>query len=355
MTKTFLVTGGMGFIGSALCRRLAADPAYRVVVLDKLTYAGNPASLAGLDGHPRYRFVEGDIADGPLLDAILVGEQVDVVVNLAAESHVDRSIDDPAIFVETNVVGTFRLLEAARRRWRALPDGARGAFRFHHVSTDEVFGSLELGEGSFTEDTPYDPSSPYSASKAASDHFVTAWARTYGLPIVLSNCTNNYGPRQFPEKLIPLTILNALEGRALPVYGAGRNVRDWLFVDDHARALERIALRGVPGRRYNVGARSERSNLAVVEAICDRLDALSPLPGVRTRRELITFVPDRPGHDLRYAIDPSRVEAELGWRAAETFGTGLDRTIRWYLDNESWWRPLREKRYAGGRLGLAEN
>jgi dTDP-glucose 4,6-dehydratase len=272
-------------------------------------------------------------------------------MHLAAESHVDRSIDGPAEFVETNVVGTFQLLEAALDHWRKLDPEGRERFRFHHVSTDEVFGHLPLDSGVFTEETPYAPSSPYSASKAAADHFVRAWHATYGLPVVLSNCSNNYGPFHFPEKLIPLSILNAIEGKPLPVYGRGENVRDWLQVEDHARALELIALQGRIGESYNVGGRSERSNLSVVEAICDILDEKRPLGNGGSRRKLITFVTDRPGHDLRYAIDPSKVESELGWRTAENFETGLAKTIDWYLDNEWWWRPIREARYGGDRLG----
>jgi dTDP-glucose 4,6-dehydratase len=272
-------------------------------------------------------------------------------MHLAAESHVDRSIDGPAEFVETNVVGTFRLLEAALAYWRQSDSARRDSFRFHHVSTDEVFGHLPLDSGIFTEETPYAPSSPYSASKAAADHFVRAWHATYGLPVVLSNCSNNYGPFHFPEKLIPLTILNAIEGKPLPVYGRGENVRDWLHVDDHARALELIATKGAIGGSYNVGGRSERSNLAVVEAICDILDERLRLDGERSRRSLIHFVADRPGHDLRYAIDSSKIERELGWSARESFETGLAKTIDWYLDNEWWWRPIREGRYRGERLG----
>ena len=348
-----LVTGGAGFIGSALCRHLAADPANRVVNVDKLTYAGNTASMRQIEKHPNYRFIRADICDGARLYDLLCEERIDHVMHLAAETHVDRSIDGPAAFIETNVIGSFRLLEAATAYWRELPDYRAGAFRFHHVSTDEVFGDLPFDEGIFTEETPYAPSSPYSASKAASDHLVRAWHHTYGLPVVLSNCSNNYGPYHFPEKLIPLVILNALEGLPLPVYGKGANVRDWLFVEDHAAALEAVMTRGRLGESYNVGGRAERTNLAVVEAICDLLDERRPLPGGRRRSDLITFVEDRPGHDRRYAIDPSKIERELGWRAQETFETGLARTIDWYLDNEWWWRPIREQKYAGTRLGTA--
>lgn len=349
-----LVTGGAGFIGSAVCRHLIQNTQHAVVNLDKLTYAASLASLRPIENNPRYRFVKGDIGDRALVDGLLRAENIDAIMHLAAESHVDRSIDGPGDFISTNIVGTYALLEAARA-YHATLEGARAAaFRFHHISTDEVYGELPLDDGSlFTEATPYAPSSPYSASKAASDHLAMAWFHTYGLPVVLSNCSNNYGPCHFPEKLIPLMILNGLEGRALPVYGRGENVRDWLYVEDHARALERVLTKGQPGRGYNIGGRNERSNLAVVEAICDTLDRLAPRPGGGSRRDLITFVADRPGHDLRYAIDATRIETELGWRARETFETGLEKTVRWYLDNEDWWRPLREGRYAGNRLGLA--
>ena len=346
-----LVTGGAGFIGSALCRHLVRSGGYRVINLDKLTYAGNLASLAELEGSPCYRFVRGDIADARLVGSLLDEERVDIVMHLAAETHVDRSIDGPADFIETNIVGTFRLLNTALAYWRSLDPRRRAGFRFHHVSTDEVFGDLPFDRGIFTEESPYDPSSPYSASKAASDHLVRAWHHTYGLPVVLSNCSNNYGPFHFPEKLIPLVILNALEGKSLPVYGKGENVRDWLFVDDHARALELIATRGRLGESYNVGGRAERSNLSVVETICDLLDEKRPLGTGRSRRALITFVEDRPGHDRRYAIDPQKVEQELGWSQLESFETGLSKTIDWYLANEWWWSPIREQRYAGARLG----
>ncbi|MDP8913469.1 MAG: dTDP-glucose 4,6-dehydratase [Pseudomonadota bacterium] len=346
-----LVTGGAGFIGSALCRHLVRSGGYRVINLDKLTYAGNLASLAELEGSPSYRFVRGDIADGRLVRSLLDEERVDIVMHLAAETHVDRSIDGPADFIETNIVGTFRLLNTALAYWRSLDPGRRAGFRFHHVSTDEVFGDLPFDCGIFTEESPYDPSSPYSASKAAADHLVRAWHHTYGLPVVLSNCSNNYGPFHFPEKLVPLVILNALEGKPLPVYGKGENVRDWLFVDDHARALELIATRGRVGESYNVGGRAERSNLSVVETICDLLDEKRPCGDGRSRRSLIAFVEDRPGHDRRYAIDPRKVERELGWTQQESFETGLSKTIDWYLENEWWWRPIREQRYAGARLG----
>lgn len=345
-----LVTGGAGFIGSAVVRRLLASGC-RVVNLDKLTYAGNPATLTPFEGYANHRFVQGDIADGELVGRVLREEAVDGVMHLAAESHVDRSIDGPAVFVETNVVGTVRLLDTVLGYWRGLEGERRDGFRFHHVSTDEVFGDLPFDSGVFTEETPYDPSSPYSASKAASDHFVRAWHETYGLPVVLSNCSNNYGPFHFPEKLVPLTILNALEGRDLPVYGTGENVRDWLYVDDHARALELVLTTGAVGESYNVGGREERTNLEVVEAICDALDERRPLPGGEPRRSLIRFVTDRPGHDRRYAIDPSKIERELGWRADKTFESGMNATIDWFLENEWWWGPIRSGSYAGERLG----
>jgi dTDP-glucose 4,6-dehydratase len=347
--SAILVTGGAGFIGSAVVRRLVAS-GQRVVTLDKLTYSGNRSSLRDVERSPLHRFVVGDIADQELVGAMLREEQARGIMHLAAESHVDRSIDGPGVFIETNVVGTYRLLQASLDYWRTLDGDRREVFRFHHVSTDEVFGDLPFDSGLFTEDTPYAPSSPYSASKAASDHLVRAWHHTYGLPVVLSNCSNNYGPYHFPEKLIPLVILNALEGRAVPVYGKGENIRDWLFVDDHAAALDTVFHSGVPGQSYNVGGRAERTNLQVVEAICAALDQRRPLEGRRRRRELITFVTDRPGHDRRYAIDCSRIERELGWAPSVTFEQGLARTVDWYLDNDWWWRPLRA-RYGGERLG----
>jgi dTDP-glucose 4,6-dehydratase len=347
-----LVTGGAGFIGSAVCRHLIAETDHSVVVLDKLTYAANLSSLAPVADSPRYRFVKGDICDRALVSQLLAEEDVDAVMHLAAESHVDRSIDGPGEFIRTNVNGTFELLEAARGHWERLRGERAERFRFHHISTDEVFGDLPLDDTLFTEETPYAPSSPYSASKAASDHLAMAWHRTYGLPVVSSNCSNNYGPYHFPEKLIPLMILNALHGERLPVYGRGENVRDWLYVEDHARALHLVVTEGRPGRAYNVGGRNERTNLAVVHAICDTLDRLLP-SAEGSRRELIEFVNDRPGHDLRYAIDARRIETELGWTPRETFETGLERTARWYLENEAWWRPIRERRYKGERLGQA--
>lgn len=345
-----LVTGGAGFIGSALCRHLLLDLGCEVLNVDKLTYAANPASLADVAALPSYRFLHADICAHADMASAFASFAPEGVVHLAAESHVDRSITGSEAFVRTNVMGTHSLLEAARTYWAGLTGDARDRFRFLHVSTDEVYGSLGA-HGLFREDTPYDPSSPYAASKAAADHLAMAWHRTYGLPVLVSNCSNNYGPRQFPEKLIPLTILNALEGRNLPVYGAGGNVRDWLHVEDHARALHAILTRGSPGRSYNVGARAERTNIEVVTRICAALDRLIPKGAPHAR--LIAFVSDRPGHDLRYAIDAARIGSELGWHPSVGFDEGLERTVRWYIDNPGWWRPLREKVYGGERLGLA--
>lgn len=352
MSRRLIVTGGAGFIGSAVVRRLVAR-GYHVVTLDKLTYSGSLQSLREVEGVANHRFVKGDIGNQALVGRLLRDERIDAILHLAAESHVDRSIDGPAEFIETNVVGTFRLLQAALDYWRALDGAARENFRFHHVSTDEVFGDLPFEGGAFREDTPYAPSSPYSASKAASDHLVRAWHHTYGLPVVLSNCSNNYGPYHFPEKLIPLIILNALEGRELPVYGRGENVRDWLHVEDHAEALETILTRGRVGESYNVGGRAERTNLQVVETICDLLDERTPLADGRRRRELIRFVTDRPGHDRRYAIDCSKLSGELGWEPRRSFDEGLAATVDWYLANDWWWRPIRDRRYGGERLGTA--
>ena len=346
-----LVTGGAGFIGSAVVRLLAGQEGVAVCNVDKLTYAGNLQSLRAIANLPHYRFERADIADRAAMDAIFAAFRPTHVMHLAAESHVDRSITGAADFIRTNVVGSFTLLEAARAYWAGLAPEAAASFRFLQVSTDEVYGSLGP-EGLFAETTPYDPSSPYSASKAASDHLALAWMRTYGLPVVISNCSNNYGPFHFPEKLIPLVVLNALEGRPLPVYGDGSNVRDWLFVEDHASALWTVVRHGRPGEKYNVGGRNERTNLAVVQTICDVLDDLRP-GGARRRRDLIAFVTDRPGHDHRYAIDATKLERELGWRAQETFETGIRRTVGWYLENDWWWRPLREGVYGGERLGLA--
>jgi dTDP-glucose 4,6-dehydratase len=346
-----IVTGGAGFIGSAVCRYLINETDASVVNVDKLTYAGNRESLRTVDSHSRYHFSKTDICDELSMRRLFAEFSPDSVLHLAAESHVDRSITGSRAFVETNILGTYTMLEAARRYWSGLTGAAQSRFRFLHVSTDEVYGSLGA-EGLFSESTAYDPSSPYAASKAASDHLAVAWHRTYGLPIIVSNCSNNYGPYQFPEKLIPLMILNAFEGKPLPVYGDGSNVRDWLFVDDHAKALHLILKNGQPGETYNVGGRNERTNLQVVQGICAALDELSPhgLPHDR----LITYVTDRPGHDHRYAIDAGKLERELGWRAEETFASGLAKTVRWYLDNDWWWSPLREKVYAGERIGLVK-
>ncbi len=346
-----LVTGGAGFIGSALCRYLVGEAGHGVVNIDCLTYAANLNSLAGIAKNPRYAFRKINVCDRSAVADVLAAERPDAILHLAAESHVDRSITGPAAFIETNINGTYSMLEAARGYYERLAGAQRERFRFVHVSTDEVFGSLGPS-GLFSETTPYDPSSPYSASKAASDHLAMAWHRTYGLPIVLSNCSNNYGPYHFPEKLIPLVITNALLGRPLPVYGEGANVRDWLYVEDHARALFLAATKGVPGESYTVGGRNERTNLQVVHAICDTLDKLKPRADGKPHRSAITFVADRPGHDFRYAIDPAKIERELGWRASESFETGIVRTVRWYLDNEAWWGPLSADAYKGERLGL---
>lgn len=344
-----LVTGGAGFIGSALVRHLVREVGAEVLTVDKLTYAGNLANLAEIGNLPNHQFLRADICDAGAMQQAFAAFRPDRVYHLAAESHVDRSITGAADFIQTNVLGTFTLLEAARGYWNGLDATAKTAFRFLHVSTDEVYGSLGA-DGLFTETTPYDPSSPYSASKAASDHLVVAWARTYGLPALVSNCSNNYGPYHFPEKLIPLTILNALHGKKLPVYGNGSNVRDWLYVEDHARALHLIASEGRLTETYNVGGRNERSNIEVVRVICAILDELAPKSYPHS--DLITFVADRPGHDARYAIDATKLETELGWRAQENFETGIRKTVEWYLANEAWWRPLRDQVYAGERLGL---
>jgi dTDP-glucose 4,6-dehydratase len=347
----YLVTGGAGFIGSAVVRHLAADPANTVVNLDKLTYAGNLESLRQVSNRPNYQFRHADVCDQATILDILRAEDIDIVMHLAAESHVDRSIDGPEAFIETNIIGTFRMLNAARAYYDGLSGDKRAGFRFHHISTDEVFGDLPFDSGVFTEETPYAPSSPYSASKAASDHLVRAWHETYKLPVVLSNCSNNYGPFHFPEKLIPLVILNALDEKPLPIYGKGENVRDWLHVEDHARALHLVATKGRNGESYNIGGRAERTNLDVVKAICAALDKRRPRANGRSYSELITYVTDRPGHDRRYAIDPAKAENELGWRAQHTFESGIATTIDWYLANEWWWKPIRENKYAGDRLG----
>ena len=347
--KRILVTGGAGFIGSAVIRQLLAETDDFVINLDALTYAANLASLPGAEGHSRYRFERADICDAAALARIFAEHRPSAVMHLAAESHVDRSIDGPGDFINTNITGTYRLLEAARAYWLGLAGEARAAFRFHHISTDEVFGSLGA-EGFFTETTPYQPRSPYSASKAASDHLVRAWHETYGLPVVLTNCSNNYGPYQFPEKLIPLMVLKGLAGQRLPVYGKGENVRDWLYVEDHARALRLVLERGRLGESYNIGGHCERTNLAVVHVLCALLDEMSPAGAPHSR--LISFVADRPGHDLRYAIDAGKIERELGWRPLESFETGMRKTVAWYLENRHWWQAIVDGSYQGQRLGL---
>ncbi len=349
--STLLVTGGAGFIGSNFVLRCLEDPSVSVVTLDALTYAGNAENLGSLGDDPRHTFVRGDIADRATVLRLLREHRPDAVVNFAAESHVDRSIDAPGAFVRTNIVGVFELLEAARAWLADLAAREREAFRFLHVSTDEVYGSLGP-EGAFTEESAYAPNSPYAASKAAADHLVRAYSHTYGLPTITTNCSNNFGPRQFPEKLIPLMILNALDGRPLPVYGDGANVRDWLHVDDHCDGVRAALARGVPGRTYNLGGRAERTNLQVVHALCDALDRLHPAAS-GSYRALVTFVADRPGHDLRYAIDPSRAEAELGWRARRTFEEALEETVRWYLDHRPWCDRITSGVYRRERLGAA--
>lgn len=349
-----LVTGGAGFIGSAVIRHLIQDTHHHVVNLDKLTYAGNLESLSYAESSSRYGFEHADICDQSELDELLKKHRPDAVMHLAAESHVDRSIDGPGEFIQTNIVGTYSLLEAARAYWQTLDDSGKAAFRFHHISTDEVYGDLEGPEDLFTEETPYVPSSPYSASKAGSDHLVRAWGRTFGLPIVVTNCSNNYGPYHFPEKLIPLVILNAIRGKPLPVYGEGTQVRDWLFVEDHARALVKVVAEGAVGETYNIGGHNEKQNIEVVRAVCRLLDELLPSSHehINKYEELITFVKDRPGHDLRYAIDASKIQRDLGWLPQETFESGLRKTVEWYLGNENWWRSVLDGSYQGQRLGL---
>jgi dTDP-glucose 4,6-dehydratase len=347
-----LVTGGAGFIGSALVRRLIEHTEHEVLVFDKLTYAGLLSSLEPASKSNRYGFVQGDICDAEAVHAALAEFRPQVIAHLAAESHVDRSIDGPGEFVQTNVVGTFVMLQQALGYWRGLEDEDKASFRFHHISTDEVFGSLG-DTGLFTETTPYDPRSPYSASKAASDHLVSAWGHTYGLPVLMTNCSNNYGPYHFPEKLIPLIIIRALNGEPLPVYGDGSNVRDWLFVDDHARALQAVFERGRPGQTYNVGGNAERRNIEVVKAICASLDRKRPRTDGKSYADQITFVADRPGHDARYAIDATKIRDELGWEPSVTFETGIERTVDWYLNNRDWWQAILDGRYKTERLGVA--
>lgn len=347
-----LVTGGAGFIGSALVRRLVEHTHHEVLVFDKLTYAGVLSSLKPAATSERYAFVQADICDAAAVSRALNSFKPQVVAHLAAESHVDRSIDGPGAFVQTNLVGTFVMLNQVLEYWRTLPDDAKAAFRFHHISTDEVFGTLGE-EGLFTETTPYDPRSPYSASKAGSDHLVRAWGHTYGLPVLVTNCSNNYGPYHFPEKLIPLIIIRALNGEPLPVYGDGTNVRDWLFVDDHARALQTVFEKGQPGETYNVGGDSERTNIEVVKTICGILDRLRPRTDGMRYAEQITFVTDRPGHDQRYAIDASKIAADLGWTPSVSFEQGIEQTVRWYLENQSWWQDILDARYSTQRLGVA--
>ncbi|MFA7230312.1 MAG: dTDP-glucose 4,6-dehydratase [Victivallaceae bacterium] len=351
--RKIIVTGGAGFIGSALIRHLISHTDYHVLNFDKLTYAGNLSSLKEVESNPRYSFVRGDICDRAAVENVLTGFQPDGVMHLAAESHVDRSIDGPAEFLNTNILGTGNLLECSREYWQQLSAERKACFRFQHISTDEVYGSLG-DDGLFLETTPYSPRSPYSASKAASDHLVSAWFHTFGLPVLITNCSNNYGPYHFPEKLIPLIILNALDGKKLPVYGKGDNIRDWLYVDDHAKALHLVLEKGVPGETYNVGGNNERTNLEVVETICNVLDELAPLQrleGLHNYRDLITFVADRPGHDKRYAIDATKLRTQLGWMPEENFDSGIRKTVQWYLDNKWWWQPIREQKYSGKRLG----
>lgn len=348
-----LVTGGSGFIGSALVRHLIDNTTSEIANLDKLTYAGNLESLAPVADSPRYHFYQVDICDSAALAEVFAEFKPTAVMHLAAESHVDRSIDGPAEFIQTNIVGTYNLLEVTRRYWSILPEEERAAFRFHHISTDEVYGDLGSTDDLFAESTSYSPSSPYSASKASSDHLVRAWHRTYGLPVLITNCSNNYGPYQFPEKLIPHMILNALPGQSLPVYGDGSQVRDWLYVEDHARALLEVLTKGQIGETYNIGGHNEKTNIEVVETLCELLEELSPEKpkGVASYRDLITYVKDRPGHDRRYAIDAGKIERELGWAPRETFETGLRKTVQWYLDNRQWWERVLSGEYRLARLG----
>ncbi|MEC5317855.1 dTDP-glucose 4,6-dehydratase [Brenneria populi subsp. brevivirga] len=349
-----IVTGGAGFIGSAVARHIINDTADEILIVDSLTYAGNLESLKPIANNARFKFEQVNICDRKELERVFNAFKPDAVMHLAAESHVDRSIDGPAAFIETNIVGTYTLLEATRQYWNTLDDNAKKAFRFHHISTDEVYGDLHGTDDLFTETTPYSPSSPYSASKASSDHLVRAWLRTYGLPTIVTNCSNNYGPYHFPEKLIPLIILNALEGKPLPVYGDGAQIRDWLYVEDHARALYKVVTEGVVGETYNIGGHNERKNIEVVQTICRLLDEMVPNRPVSIDKyeELITYVTDRPGHDMRYAIDASKIYRELGWKPQETFESGIRKTVEWYLANEQWWRRVKDGSYAGERLGL---
>lgn len=353
MSKTILVTGGAGFIGSAVVRHIIENTQDNVVNVDKLTYAGNLESLESVENNPRYAFEQVDICDAKALARVFEHHQPDAVMHLAAESHVDRSIDGPAAFIETNIVGTYTLLEAARAYWNSLNDERKAAFRFHHISTDEVYGDLEGTDDLFTETTPYAPSSPYSASKASSDHLVRAWLRTYGLPTIVTNCSNNYGPFHFPEKLIPLMILNALDGKPLPVYGNGQQIRDWLFVEDHARALYKVVTEGKVGETYNIGGHNEKANIDVVRTICRLLEELVPNKpeGVAKYEDLITYVKDRPGHDVRYAIDATKIGRELGWKPQETFESGIRKTVEWYLNNKKWWSRVLDGSYNRERLG----
>lgn len=348
----FLVTGGAGFIGSAVVRYIINHTQDEVLNIDKLTYAGNLESLAEIENNPRYSFKQIDICDTVALEQALKDFQPDVIMHLAAESHVDRSIDGPAAFIQTNIVGTYTLLEAARKYWLTLDADKKKSFRFHHISTDEVYGDLEGTTDLFTEKTSYEPSSPYSASKASSDHLVRAWYRTYGLPTIVTNCSNNYGPYHFPEKLIPLMILNALDGKALPVYGNGQQIRDWLFVEDHAKALYRVASQGKIAETYNIGGHNEKQNIKVVKTICTLLDELKPREDQQSYTSLITYVTDRPGHDVRYAIDASKIASELDWRPEETFETGLRKTVEWYLNNLQWCRRVQDGSYQRERLGV---
>lgn len=347
-----LVTGGAGFIGSCVVRHIIKNTNDEVLNLDKLTYAGNLESLNEINDNPRYQFQQVDICDADKLNVIFNTFKPDAVMHLAAESHVDRSIDGPAAFIQTNIVGTYTLLEVARKYWLSLDENAKQNFRFHHISTDEVYGDLEGTTDLFTETTPYAPSSPYSASKASSDHLVRAWHRTYGLPIIVTNCSNNYGPYHFPEKLIPLVILNALDAKPLPVYGNGQQIRDWLFVEDHARALYKVVTEGVVGETYNIGGHNEKQNIEVVRTICKILDEFKPQVSGQSYESLISFVKDRPGHDLRYAIDASKIKNELGWTPEETFETGIRKTVKWYLNNLEWCRRVQDGSYQRERLGV---